>query len=68
MDLSTTRRRNEAFAGLAIGGACWAILALAYAFGLFSTFDLKLLDAKFRFRGERAASYSTALVLIRPNA
>ncbi len=55
-------RRHEILAGAGIGLASWALLTLAHLSGLLVPFDLRLLDLKFRLRGERPAVSSIALV------
>src|SRR5215471_20112825 len=48
--------------GVAIACAGWLLLAALQAFGAFDAADLRLLDWRFRLRGERAASDSIAIV------
>lgn len=57
-------RRRQASIGVGIGIGCWALLALLHVAGAFDTFDLRLLDLRFRLRGERPASASIALVVV----
>jgi len=47
---------------VAIALACGVLAAALQAAGAFVTFDLRLLDARFRLRGERTASDAIALV------
>ena len=56
--------RRQIVLGVAAGLACWAILGAAYLGGVFDAFDLRLLDWRFRLRGERDASGIVALVPI----
>jgi CHASE2 domain-containing sensor protein/predicted Ser/Thr protein kinase len=44
--------------------ACWALLSTAYLGGFFQPFDLRLLDWRFRLRGERHAADSIAILAI----
>jgi CHASE2 domain-containing sensor protein len=48
--------------GVVISIACFALLAVLEWVGVFSDVDLKLLDVKFRLRGERMASDAVVLV------
>jgi len=60
-----TRPRQRTIArstGIAL--LCWAILATLFWAGVFTTTDLRLLDLRFRIRGERPASDALALVEI----
>ena len=56
--------RRQIVIGVAAGLACWAILGAAYLGGAFESFDLRLLDWRFRLRGERDASGIVAMVPI----
>ena len=56
--------RRQRSIGLAAGVCCWVILAVAQLLGAFDAFDLRLLDWRFRLRGEREASDAVALVVI----
>jgi CHASE2 domain-containing sensor protein/predicted Ser/Thr protein kinase len=51
-------------AGFAAGLACWVVLGAAQLAGAFDAFDLRLLDWRFRLRGERPAADAIALVAI----
>jgi len=55
-------RRIQTVRGAVIAVACWLAIAVLHAVGAFSTFDLKLLDWRFRLRGERPAMDQIALV------
>jgi len=57
-------RRRQQLLGMGIAVACWALLSAAYLAGIFETFDLRLLDWRFRLRGERPAADSIALLAI----
>src|SRR5438552_5875337 len=60
---SRTRRIQQYFSvGIALG--VWALLSVAYVAGLFQPFDLRLLDWRFRLRGERLAADSIAILAI----
>ena len=56
-------RRHVAL-GLAAGLGCWVLLAALSVGGVFEAFDSRLLDWRFRLRGERVATKSIALVSI----
>ena len=56
--------RRQGMIGAAAGVACAALLAAAQLSGAFQGFDLRLLDWRFRLRGERPASDRIALVAI----
>ncbi|HEY3215888.1 MAG TPA: serine/threonine-protein kinase [Candidatus Eisenbacteria bacterium] len=58
---SQTRRQQIAH-GLSIAFLGWLVLAVLYVSGVFETFDLRLLDWRFRLRGERIASDAIAIV------
>ena len=58
-----TRRVQQYFSvGIALGVG--ALLSVAYLGGFFQAFDLRLLDWRFRLRGERPASDSIAILAI----
>ena len=57
-------RRHQLLAGLGIGVGCWIILSGVYLLGVFEPFDLRLLDLRFRLRGERPAGSHVALVSV----
>ena len=60
---SRTRRAQQYFSvGIALG--VWALLSVAYVAGLFQPFDLRLLDWRFRLRGERLVADSIAILAI----
>jgi CHASE2 domain-containing sensor protein/predicted Ser/Thr protein kinase len=48
--------------GVAVALLCWLLLAVLYLAGAFHSFDLKILDWRFRVRGERSAPDSIALI------
>ncbi|MGH7741940.1 MAG: serine/threonine-protein kinase [Candidatus Eiseniibacteriota bacterium] len=54
--------RRESLLGVIAGLVCWAVLAAGFIAGAFQSFDLRLLDWRFRLRGERPASNEIALV------
>jgi CHASE2 domain-containing sensor protein/predicted Ser/Thr protein kinase len=56
--------RRQILIGAGVGLACWILIAAAYLAGAFETFDHRLLDWKFRLRGERDASQIVAMVPI----
>ncbi|MGH7681542.1 MAG: CHASE2 domain-containing protein, partial [Candidatus Eiseniibacteriota bacterium] len=56
--------RRQIVIGTAVGVACWALVSAAYLGGAFEAFDQRLLDWRFRLRGERDASGQVALVSI----
>src|SRR5882672_9314820 len=65
MALAESRaRRRQQLLGMGIAVACWALLSAAYLAGFFQTFDLRLLDWRFRLRGERPAADSIAILAI----
>src|SRR4029434_7954439 len=55
-------RRIQARTGMALGIVCWALGSVAYLLGLFQSFDLPLLDRRFRLRGSRPTGARSALV------
>jgi CHASE2 domain-containing sensor protein/predicted Ser/Thr protein kinase len=61
-DLQASRRQT--LLGLLIGFGCWVAVAAVYLAGGFEAFDHRLLDWRFRLRGERDASSAVALVSI----
>jgi CHASE2 domain-containing sensor protein/tRNA A-37 threonylcarbamoyl transferase component Bud32 len=60
---SQASRRQRALGPLA-ALACVAVVSAAYLAGAFQAFDLRLLDWRFRIRGERAAEDQIAIVAI----
>jgi len=56
--------RRQALLGIAVGLVCWALVAMALVGGLFETFDERLLDWRYRLRGERDASHQVAIVCV----
>jgi CHASE2 domain-containing sensor protein/predicted Ser/Thr protein kinase len=56
------RGRRHWLASVGIGVVAWGVLAVPFLLGGFDPFDLKLLDMKFRLRGERTAAPSIAIV------
>ena len=56
--------RRQIVIGAAVGVACWTLVSVAYLGGAFASFDSKLLDWRFRLRGERDASAKVAMVSI----
>ena len=63
---ATTSGSGRTVVARAIGIAlvCWAVLGVLHWVGLFSVADLRLLDLRYRIRGERPASDALALVEI----
>jgi CHASE2 domain-containing sensor protein/predicted Ser/Thr protein kinase len=57
-------RRIQQYASIGISLACWVLLSIAYLSGFFQTFDLRLLDWRFRLRGERHSADSIAILAI----
>lgn len=55
-------RKRQALAGIGLGLLCWLLLSGAYLAGLFETFDHRLLDLRFRLRGERVAAEKIVIV------
>jgi CHASE2 domain-containing sensor protein len=55
-------RRRQILAGGAIGLLCWGALAATHLSGWHGPFDLRLLDLKYKLRGERPAWESIAIV------
>ena len=65
MALTESRaRRIQITHGAAIALLCWLVIAGLYLWGAFHAFDLKLLDWRFRLRGERPAPDQIALVTV----
>jgi CHASE2 domain-containing sensor protein/predicted Ser/Thr protein kinase len=56
--------RRQVALGVAVCLFAWALLAAAYLAGTFEPFDHRILDWKFRLRGERDASSLVAMVSI----
>ncbi|HXF59591.1 MAG TPA: CHASE2 domain-containing protein, partial [Candidatus Saccharimonadales bacterium] len=56
--------RRQAALGALVGLGCGLLVGAVFLFGAFDAFDLRLLDWKFRLRGERDASHSVAIVPI----
>src|SRR5262245_17769098 len=61
-EIQTARRQR--IIGAAAGLACSVIVGAAYLSGVFASFDLRMLDWRFRLRGERDASGVVAMVPI----
>lgn len=55
-------RRQQITHGVVIAGLGWLLLSVLHVAGVFETFDLRLLDWRFRLRGERPASEAIAIV------
>ncbi len=55
-------RRIQLTGGAVVALLCWLVVAALYLGGVFQAFDLKLLDWRFRMRGERPASDQIVLV------
>ena len=56
--------RRQLLIGAAVGLTCWVVISAAYLARAFDAFDHRLLDWKFRLRGERDASQVVAMVPI----
>lgn len=56
--------RRQVVVGAAVGIVCWALVSAAYLGGAFEAFDQRILDWRFRLRGERDASAHVAMVSI----
>ena len=54
----------QQYFSVGIALAVWALLSIGYLGGFFQTFDVRLLDWRFRLRGERPASDSIAILAI----
>ena len=61
-DLQASRR--QVLIGVAVGILCWGVVSAATLLGWFESFDHRLLDWRFRLRGERDASGRVAMVPI----
>src|SRR2546425_3590078 len=57
-------RRVQQYSSIGIALACWSLLSIAYLVGFFQTFDLRLLDWRFRLRGERPPADSIAILAL----
>lgn len=57
-------RRRQLLVGAAIGLASWVVIGALQLAGVFAPFDHRLLDWRFRLRGERDASDIVAMVSI----
>jgi hypothetical protein len=54
--------RRQVLIGAGAGLACWALVSALHLGGAFEAFDHRLLDWRFRLRGERDASEIVAMV------